>query len=144
MINDMRQLATAAAVLAVLAVPAVTWWLAGDQSTASPDNADYVLRPQFRLGARATRALGTGALVVSVVAVAFLIAASASHSFDLSWWSVVGPLLLLGILLGLGSRILTAGVIGANIGAGLFVFFIGPVMLALAAWVIFRTINLLS
>lgn len=140
----MRQLATAAAVLIVLAVPVVTWWLVGDQSTTRPDNADYVLRPPFRLSHKATRAMGTGALVVTVAAAASLIGASASHSFDPSWWSVVGPLLLLGILLGLGWRVFTAGVIGANIGAGLFVFFVGPVILALAGWVIFRTISLLN
>ena len=75
----MRQLATAASVLIVLAVPVVTWWLSGDQSTASPDNADYVLRPPFRFSSRVTRALGTRALVVTVAAAALLIAASASH-----------------------------------------------------------------
>ncbi|HXB48581.1 MAG TPA: hypothetical protein VNW50_12545 [Streptosporangiaceae bacterium] len=140
----MRQLATAAAVLLVLAVPVLTWWLVGDQSTTGPDNADYVLPPLFRVSRRATRALGTGALAVTVVAAALLIGASASHSFDLSWWSVVGPLLLLGILLSLGWRVFTAGVVGANIGAGLFVFIIGPVILALVAWVIFRTISLVN
>lgn len=140
----MRQLATVASVLIVLAVPVVTWWLLGDQSTASPDNADYVLRPPFRFSSRVTRALGTGALAVTVAAAALLIAASASHSFDLRWWSVVGPLLMLGILLGLGWRVLTAGVIGANIGAGLFVFVAGPVILALVGWVIFRAISLLN
>lgn len=140
----MRQLATVAAVLAVLAVPVVTWWLVGDQSTTSQDNADYVLRPPFRLSNRATRALGIGALVVTLAAAASLIGASASHSFDLSWWSVVGPLLLLGILLGLGWRVFTAGVIGANIGAGLFAYFFGPVILVLVTWVIFRTISLLT
>lgn len=51
----MRQLATAAAVLFVLAVPVVTWWLVGDQSTTSPNNADYVLPPLFRVSRRATR-----------------------------------------------------------------------------------------
>ena len=45
----MRQLATAAAVLLVLAVPVVTWWLVGDQSTTSPNNADYVLPPLLRV-----------------------------------------------------------------------------------------------
>lgn len=140
----MRQLATAAAVLIVLAVPVVAWWLIGDQSTASPENADHVVQPPFRLSNKATRALGIGALVVSVAAAALLIGASASHSFDLSWWSVVGPLLLLGILLALGWRVFTAGVVGANIGAGLFVFFVGPVVLGLAGWVIFRTISLLD
>lgn len=140
----MRQLATAAAVLIVVAVPVVTWWLIGDQSTTSAENADYVVQPSFRLSNKTTRALGIGALVVSVAAAAWLIGASASHSFDLIWWSIVGPLLLLGILLALGWRVFTAGVVGANIGAGLFVFFVGPVVLALAGWVIFRTISLLS
>jgi hypothetical protein len=140
----MRLLATVAAVLAVLAVPVVTWWLVGDQSTTSQDAADYVLRPPFRFSNRVTRALGTGALVVTVAAAAVLVVASASHSFDARWWSVVGPLLLLGILLAMGWRVLTAGVIGANIGAGLFVFFAGPITLALVGWVIFRTISLLN
>jgi hypothetical protein len=139
----MRQLATAAAVLIVLAVPVVAWWLIGDQSTTSPENADYVLRPPFHFSSKATRALGVGALVVSVAAAASLIGASASHSFDPSWWSVIGPLLL-GILLALGWRVFTAGVVGANIGAGLFVFLVRPVILALAGWVIFRTISLLN
>jgi hypothetical protein len=35
MVSDMRQLATVAAVLIVLAVPVVTWWLVGNQSTMS-------------------------------------------------------------------------------------------------------------
>jgi len=140
----MRQLATAAAVLIVLAAPVMTWWLVGDQSTASPDKADYVFRPPFRFTNKAARALGTGALVVTVAAAALLISASASHSFDLRWWSVVGPLLLLGMLLALGWRVLTAGVVGANIGAGLFAFFVGPVILALVGWVIFAAISLLN
>jgi len=140
----MRQLATAAAVLIVLAAPVMTWWLVGDQSTTSPDNADYVFRPPFRFSTKATRALGAGALVVTVAAAALLISASASHSFDPRWWSVVGPLLLLGILLALGWRVLTAGVVGANIGIGLFVFFVGPVILALIGWVIFAAISLLN
>jgi hypothetical protein len=140
----MRHLATVATVLIVLAVPVVTWWLVGDQSTTSSDNADYVLRPPFRFSNRVTRAVGAGALVVTVAAAAVLIVASASHSFDPRWWSVVGPLLLLGILLGVGWRVLTAGVIGANIGAGLFTFVAGPVILAVVGWAIFRTISLLN
>jgi hypothetical protein len=140
----MRQLATVAAVLLVLAVPVATWWLVGDQSTTSSDNADYLLRPPFRFSNRVTRALGTGALAVTVAAATLLIVASASHSFNPKWWSLVGPLLLLGILLGLGWRVLTAGVIGANIGAGLFVFAAGPVMLALVGWVIYRTLSMLG
>src|SRR5215469_7605956 len=140
----MSQLATAAAVLIVLAVPVVTWWLTGDQSTTRPNNADYVLRPPFRFSNKATRALGAGALAVTVAAATLLIGASASHSFDLRWWSVIGPLMLLGILLAVGWRVFTAGVVGANIGAGLFAFLAGPVILALVGWVIFAAIGLLN
>jgi hypothetical protein len=87
MVSGMRQLATVAAVLIVLAVPVVTWWLVGDQSTTSQDAADYVLRPPFRFSNRATRALESGALAVTVAAAAVLVVASASHSFGPRWWS---------------------------------------------------------
>ena len=85
----MTQLAAAAAVVLVLAGAAVTWWLLGDQSTTRPDNADYVIRPPFRLSAGAERAVGTGSLVAGVTAALWLGWASAGHGFDPSWWSVV-------------------------------------------------------
>src|SRR5258708_20545174 len=111
----MRNPARPAAVLNALAVPAAPWWLIGDQSTTGPENADYVVQPPLRLSNKATRALGIGALVVSVAAAASLIGASASHSFDPSWWSVIVPLLLLGILLALGGRVFTPAVVAGNL-----------------------------
>jgi hypothetical protein len=39
--------------------------------------------------------------------------------------------------------VFTAGVIGAKIGAGLFMIFFGPVIVALLGWAIFRTFILL-
>jgi hypothetical protein len=58
---------------------------------------------------------------------------------------VVGawPLLLIGVLIGFGWRVFTAGVTGANIGAGLFIFFAGPVIVALLACAVFRSVTLL-
>ena len=139
----MTQLAVAAAVVLVLAATVVSWWLIGDQSTTGPDNADYVIRPLFRLRPGAERAVGSGSCALAVASALWLGWASAGHGFDLAWWSVVGPVLLIGILLGLGWRVFTAGVIGANIGAGLYTFFVGPVILAVLGWVIFRTVTLL-
>jgi hypothetical protein len=140
----MSQLAVAAAIVLVLAVTIVTWWQIGDQSSTTPDNADYVIRPPFRLSAAAERAVGTSSAALGIVAALWLIWASLGHGFRPAWWSVAGPLLLLGMLLGTGWRVFSAGVIGANIGAGLFVFVAGPVIVAVLAWVIFRTTVLLQ
>jgi hypothetical protein len=46
-------------------------------------------------------------------------------------------------LAGFGWRVFTAGVIGANIGAGLYAFFVGPVIAALLVWAVFRSVTLL-
>ena len=133
----------AAAMVLGLAVSVVTWWLIGDLSTARPDNADYVIRPLVRIGAGAARVLGIVSLVLALAAAAWLSWASVHSGFDLRWWSVIGPLLALGILLGLGWRVFTAGVVGANIGAGLYAFLVGPIIVALVGWAIFRMITLL-
>src|SRR4029077_8067579 len=117
------QVSLAAAVVLVLAVPVVTWSLVGDQSTTRPDNADYVIRPLFRVSGRAGRVLGIVSLALAIAAAAWLSWVSVHNGSHLRWWSVIGPLLPLGILLGLGWRVFTAGVIGANIGAGLYAFF---------------------
>ncbi len=55
-------------------------------------------------------------------------------SADLRWLAVVLPLLAAAVLLGWGWRVLTAGVIGANIGAGLVVAFGGPLVVAALLW----------
>jgi hypothetical protein len=137
-------LVLAAAIAYSLAVPVVTWWLVGDQSTV-PLSArpDYVIRP-FRISPALERALGLMSVLVFSAAVAVLTRASLRHGLDLRWWSVLGPLLPAGVLLGFGWRVLTAGVIGANIGAGLFIFVAGPVIVALLGWAVFRSITLLN
>jgi hypothetical protein len=139
----MTQLAFAAAVVLWVGVTVATWWLVGDQSSTTPDNADYAIRPPFHPSAPVERILGVGSAALGIVAGLWLIWASLGHGFDPAWWSVVGPSLLLGMLLALGWRVFTAGVIGANIGAGLFMMLAGPVILVLLAWVIFRTLSLL-
>jgi len=124
----------APALILVLAVPVAAWWLVGDQSTvpASMD-PDYAFRP-WRIGPVAARAAGIGSLAAGGVAAAVLIAMTLRRRLDYRWWAVLVPLAAAGIIAGAGWRVMTAGVIGANIGAGLLVFTCGPLVLGLLIW----------
>jgi hypothetical protein len=132
-----------AAAALLLAVPVMTWWLVGDQSTVPLSaDPDYFIRP-FHISPALERVLGYGSVLVAIIAALLLTWASLRYGLDPRWWSVLGPLLLIGVLTGFGWRVFTAGVIGANIGAGLFIFFAGPVIVALLAWAVFRSVTLL-
>ncbi len=117
-----------------LATPVATWWAIGDQSTvpASMD-PDFLIRP-LAIGAHIEFLVGVGALLVAVVASATLLWASRTRWLDQRWWFVLLPLLAAGLLVGAGWRVMTAGVIGANIGAGLVVLFGGPLLTGLLLW----------
>ncbi len=130
-------------VLLVLAATAAIWYLVGDQSTTSPENADYVIRP-FRLSRQVERTAGIGGSLLAIAAAAVLTWASVRHDFDLRWWFVIGPALGAGALFGFAWRVFTAGVIGANIGAGCLLMFGGPVLVLLLAWAIAATVYLLT
>jgi hypothetical protein len=139
-----RWLVLAGAIALVLAVPVAAWWLIGDRySTLYPSPiSSSVIRP-FPISPAAERAAGTGAVLAAIVAVAWLTWASLRHGFDLRWWSVLGPLLLAGILAGFGWRVLTARMDGANIGAGCLIMSGGPVVAALLGWAVTRSLTLL-
>lgn len=81
---------------------------------------------------------------MAIVTAVVLTWASVRHGFDLRWWSVVGPLVPAVAMIGLGWRVFTAGVTGANIDVGMFAFFIGPVIAALLTWAVFRSVALLK
>ncbi|MEV6551488.1 hypothetical protein AB0M57_22630 [Streptomyces sp. NPDC051597] len=129
----------AAAAGLVAAVPVVAWWLTGQQDVDGipPAELDYAVRP-LSLGPGLERALGVISLLVALGSLAFLLHASRRERFDPRWWQVVLPLLIGGLLLGVGWRIVTAGVIGANIGASLTIFLAGPVIAALVAGALIR------
>lgn len=133
----------AVSVILVLAATIATWYLVGDQSTTSPDDADYVIRP-IRVSRRLERVVGLGGVLLTVVAATALIWASVRHTFDLRWWLAIGPATAAGALLGLAWRVLTAGVIGANIGAGCMLMFGAPLVALLLAWVIAVVVYLLT
>lgn len=126
----------AASCAVTVATPVAAWWVVGDQSTVPEDEGpDYFLRP-FAIDARIEMAAGIGALALAVVAVAILIAATRTRRMDPSWWAALVPVIIAGVFIGLGWRALTAGVIGANIGAGMVALFGGPVVAMLLTWAI--------
>jgi len=139
-----RWLVLAAAVVLVLAVPVAAWWLIGDRYSSLSVGPDpgWVVRP-FPVSPAAERTAGRGSLPAAVVAAAWLTWASLRHGFDLRWWSVIGPLVLAGIVVGFGWRVLTARVAGANIGAGCLILSGGPVVAALLGWAVTRSLILL-
>ncbi|GIJ21905.1 hypothetical protein Vlu01_25290 [Micromonospora lutea] len=120
-----------------LSTPVVTGWLVGDLTggaarrlAAEGESLDYAVEP-VSLGAVGDRVLVVVASVLMVVSLALLIHATATRKLDPRWWSVLVPVVLAGVLIGLAWRIATAGAIGANIGAGLVVLAGGPVLLLL-------------
>ncbi|MER6756845.1 hypothetical protein ABT235_21975 [Micromonospora echinofusca] len=91
---------------------------------------DYAIRP-VSLGPAGDRIVGVLACVGVVLALAWLLRVTARRSLDRRWWWVLAPLVAAGALLGLAWRVLTAGGIGANIGAGLMLIVGGPALAVL-------------
>ncbi|MGC4763911.1 hypothetical protein ACLQ20_13745 [Micromonospora sp. DT46] len=125
------------ALVLVLCTPVAAWWLIGDLTgdearrlAAEGVELDYAIRP-VSLGATGDRVVGVLACVGVALALAWLIRATARRRLDRRWWWVLAPLVAAGVLLGLAWRVLTAGGIGANIGAGLMVIAGGPALAVL-------------
>jgi len=123
-----------AAVGLVLATPVVTWWLVGPLNTAPARvGLDYAFRP-WPISPAMARAAGITAAVLAVVSLTVLIWAITRRLLDTRWWAVLLPLLAAGFIAGAGWRVMTAGVLGSNIGAGFVVLFGGPLVAILVAW----------
>lgn len=107
----------------VVAAPVVAWWGVGDLSEdVDPNHADYAMRPP-PLSGSAELCLGAAASVVALVALAALAVATRRGLVARRWWGFVLPLVAIGVFAGIGYRVMTAAVIGANIGAGLVIVF---------------------
>ncbi len=133
-----------AGLVLVLAVPVAAWWLIGDLSSNTiPGEASYVVRPPDLSSATQTAAGATAAAAVLLAAAALCRPGSRLRR-DRRWLPVLLPLLAVGAAVGFGERVLTAGVGGANIGAGLYVSAAGPAVLFALAWVIGRAAWLLT
>jgi len=128
-----------AALVLVLATPVAAWWLIGDLTNdearhlaAEGVELDYAFRP-VSLGPMGDRIVGVLACICVIVAFSWLVRATSSHHLNSRWWRVLVPLVGAGVLVGFAWRVLTAGGIGANIGAGLTVIFGSPLLAILLA-----------
>jgi hypothetical protein len=120
-----------AAAALVLATPVTTWWLVGDQSTVAVSaGRDYAFTP-WGISPVAAQAAGIGSLGLAMAAMLVLGWAARRHLFDARWWLVLISLLAAGVIAGAGWRVMTAGVIGANIGAGMVIMIGGPLFATL-------------
>src|SRR5215469_5218615 len=137
-----RWVALPAAAGLVLALPVATWWLVGDQSTTSAsEDPDFAFRP-LDVSRGVERVAGRASALLAAVMLLLLVWFTVRHLFDARWWSVLVPLMAAGFITGAGWRVMTAGVIGANIGAG-FVIMVGtPLVTALLVWAVARSIYL--
>jgi hypothetical protein len=113
---------------------AVAWWWIGPQgSVPAGSTADYAVQPpEFPPGLEA--ATGVFALLLTIATVAVLGWATATRRLSARWWVVVPAVAAAGWTIGLIGRTMTAAVIGANIGAGLAVLVLGPIVVALLLW----------
>jgi hypothetical protein len=119
----------------VLGVPVAAWGLMGQQNYDGlpASELDYAYQP-WGIGDGVAAGVGGLALVLAAVGAAVLVRGARRGAMDRRWWGVVGPLVVVGLMAGVGWRILTAGGIGANIGAGLLIIFGTPVAAGLLLW----------
>ncbi|MEQ4723134.1 hypothetical protein [Nonomuraea sp. B19D2] len=133
-----------AAAACVLATPVVVWWLVGDLSVAAPPSTelDRAIHPPA-IGEGAEHAIGIAAALVTAGTLALLVLASRRRRFDRRWWAALLPALAAGAIAGAGGRVITAGTLGANIGAGLTIILGGPLVALLLLWAIGWSLRLL-
>lgn len=118
----------------VVGVPVAAWGLMGQQNYGGlpASELDYAFQP-WDIGDGVAAVLGGLALLAGVGATV-LVRGARRGVLDPRWWGVLGPLVVVGMVAGVGWRILTAGGVGANIGAGLLIIFGTPVVVGLSLW----------
>ena len=116
---------------------AVLAWIAIGHRSVDDPHPDYVIHPP-RIPVAATWTAGIVALLVSVTFVSTFAWAARRSTSARRFLPVIAMLTGAGVLAGLTGRMLTDGVIGANIGAGLMVMFGGPTILSLLVFAAIR------
>lgn len=105
------------AVLFISATVGLTFFLVGDLTETDPVGADYLWRPWTFVNEHET-VIGVVSMVVWIVSGVALVLARRAGRVPAPLLAVVMVMALFASWLGLGYRVMTAGVIGANIGGG--------------------------
>ncbi len=119
----------------VLGVPVAAWGLMGQQNYDGlpASELDYAFQP-WDIGDGTAAVIGGLALALVSAGAAVLVRGALRGAMDQRWWGVLGPLVVVGLMAGVGWRILTAGSIGANIGAGFMIMIGAPFAAGLLLW----------
>jgi hypothetical protein len=120
----------------VLASPVITYALMGDQSSTTDPNPNYFIHP-LSISPSTVTTIALIATVLALLGLGVLVPRWNEGSLHAAWKRVVVCLVVVGVIVGAFYRVATAAVIGANIGAGVMVFFAGPLLLALLAGAVF-------
>ena len=110
----------------ILSAPFATWWLVGDIS--EPHGYSRVFHPPA-LSRGVERAVGTAATTAVLAGLALCVIGLRSGALDRAVRLATTPLVVAGVLLGFGYRVVTCATVGANIGGG-FVLLAAPLVLA--------------
>ena len=126
-------MALAGCVATALASPLTAWWLIGDLSYKGRprDRLDYAYRAPRVSAFAHGRGVGAATLVLVATVAAALAVAVLRRKLDWKWLRAACFLIAAGALLAMVGRVMTAGVVGANIGAGLYMFFGLPCVVGL-------------
>ncbi|MFF2024612.1 hypothetical protein ACFVW2_22745 [Streptomyces sp. NPDC058171] len=127
----------------VTSAPLVLWGLMGQQNEPEsvPSELTHVIEPIRALEGWAT-GLGLVALAVTSVCTLYLLRATLNGAWDPRRWYVLLPLAGAGLVAAWSHRVMTAGTVDANIGAGLAVFFGTPAVAGLLFWALAQTVRL--
>jgi len=128
-----RSTALGAIWLFVLLSPIATWSIVGDMSYKGDPNPDYMFRPIPLTGGQEL-AIAAAALTVSAAAVGCAILAYRRRLVGRADLGVALPLVLAGAYCGIAWRMMTAAVIGANIGGAMAVMFAPVFGVAMIVW----------
>ncbi|MDQ1681658.1 MAG: hypothetical protein QOC60_1229 [Frankiaceae bacterium] len=126
----------------VILATATSWFLVGDQSTR-PLYPQESNRPLTVSGSVA-RALGIAGLVLTPIAYAAVEREMRAGRLSGAWRPVLLSLSVIGVAAAWTWRVMTARVVGANIGAGLLLLFVVPLLAPAAAWAIGRAVTLIA
>lgn len=115
-----------------------TLWLVGDLTDPSsvsggdggPIDWDYMVTP-LGVSAQHEFLLGVLSIGMTIISAFVLSALLRRHKRPVGWWVALVCSLVNVVLLGFTYRVVTQGVIGANIGGGLLVFLVVPLCSAL-------------